>query len=54
MTNAWGMTCAVADGVITCTGLDWGAAVPAGGAVRVGLQVQTTGGAPAAPRLTLS
>ncbi|GAA1838674.1 cellulase family glycosylhydrolase [Microlunatus capsulatus] len=54
VTNAWGMTCAVDDGVITCTGQDWGAAVPAGGAVRVGLQVQSSGPAPAAPRLTLS
>ncbi|SDS40102.1 endoglucanase [Friedmanniella luteola] len=54
VTNAWGMSCAVAGGVITCTGQDWAAAVPAGGSVRVGLQVQTEGVAPGSPRLTVS
>ncbi|HYI55457.1 MAG TPA: cellulase family glycosylhydrolase, partial [Microlunatus sp.] len=51
--NAWGMTCQVADGRVTCTGTDWAAAVPAGGQRVVGLQVVTSGDAPAAPRLDL-
>ena len=51
--NAWGMTCAAANGSVTCRGAGWAAEVPAGRSVTVGLQVQTTGAAPRSPRLTL-
>jgi endoglucanase len=40
--NAWGMTCHVVDGRVTCTGSDW--PVPVGpGDVRVGVQVKAAG-----------
>ncbi|MFC7927225.1 cellulase family glycosylhydrolase [Microbacterium laevaniformans] len=51
--NAWGMTCAVASGTITCTGKDWAGPLAAGQSVRVGLQVAATA-APSSPRLTVS
>jgi endoglucanase len=49
--NAWGMRCSVADGVITCTGDDWAAAIPAGQTRHVGLQVNSSGPAPIAPQV---
>ena len=49
--NAWGMTCQVAGGRVTCTGTDWAVDVPAGGQRVVGLQVVTSADAPGAPRL---
>ncbi|KIC58409.1 cellulase family glycosylhydrolase [Microbacterium hominis] len=51
--NAWGMTCAVASGTITCTGKDWAGPLAAGQSVRVGLQVAATA-APSSPRLTVT
>jgi endoglucanase len=51
--NAWGMTCQVAAGRVTCTGTEWAVDVPAGGQRVVGLQVDTSGAAPATPRLDL-
>jgi endoglucanase len=50
--NAWGMRCSVADGVITCDGADWAAAIPAGQTRSVGLQVNSPGPAPIAPQVT--
>jgi endoglucanase len=52
--NAWGMTCTVAAGRVTCTGADWGKTIPAGGTVDVGVQLNDPGTAPADPPLTLS
>ncbi|MBM9469510.1 cellulase family glycosylhydrolase [Nakamurella leprariae] len=52
--NAWGMQCQVAGGRMTCTGSDWARAIPDGGAVHVGLQVQVDGAAPDRPVLTTS
>ena len=51
--NAWGMTCQVAAGRVTCTGTEWAVDVPAGGQRVVGLQVDTSGAAPTTPRLDL-
>ncbi len=51
--NAWGMTCSVGAGRVTCSGADWGAAIPAGGTVRVGLQVTGSGTAPVDPIVTV-
>ena len=47
--NAWGMSCTVTGGRIRCSGAAWAAAVPAGGSVRVGLQVNGNGTAPSNP-----
>jgi endoglucanase len=52
--NAWGMNCTKGAGVVSCTGADWAAAVPAGGSVTVGLQMSNDGAAPSAPALTVS
>ncbi|MBA8795374.1 endoglucanase [Friedmanniella endophytica] len=51
--NAWGMTCAVASGRVTCTGADWARTIPAGQSVTVGLQANSPGPAPQSPVLTL-
>lgn len=51
--NAWGMSCTVASGSITCTGKDWAGALAAGQSVRVGLQVAAAS-APVSPRLTVA
>jgi endoglucanase len=50
--NAWGMRCAVQSGVLACSGSDWAAALAPGRPQHVGLQVATTGAAPAAPVIT--
>lgn len=42
--NAWGMTCAVTDDRVTCTGRDWAVPVGPGADVRVGVQVRAAGG----------
>lgn len=47
------MSCEVAGGRVTCTGNDWAMDVPPGGQRVVGLQVSTTGDAPAAPPIDL-
>ena len=52
--NAWGMTCAVAGGVVTCRGAAWAASLPARGTVTVGLQVNTTGPAPTSAKVEVS
>lgn len=49
--NAWGMTCQVRSGQVSCVGSDWGADLPAGVPRTVGLQVVTRGDPPADPRL---
>ncbi|WP_235501058.1 cellulase family glycosylhydrolase [Agreia sp. Leaf244] len=46
--NAWGMSCVVGDGRVTCSGVDWAVPVGASSDVRVGVQV-TAHGAPALP-----
>ena len=51
--NAWGMTCQVAGGRVTCAGTDWATDVPAGGQRVVGLQVATSAEPPTDPRLDL-
>ena len=51
--NAWGMSCAVASGSISCTGKDWAGALAPGQSVRVGLQV-AAGSAPTNPSLTVT
>ncbi|WP_237280256.1 cellulase family glycosylhydrolase [Subtercola vilae] len=54
ITNAWGMTCSLkASTSITCTGVDWGAAVGTGQTLSVGLQVAAPA-APTLPRLTVT
>jgi len=52
--NAWGMTCSIADGAVTCTGDGFGADLQPGQPVQAGLQVVTTGPAPTDPRLEIS
>ena len=52
--NAWGMTCTADAGTIRCTGAGWGRELAPGQAVRVGVQVATSGAPPAMPSLTLS
>lgn len=49
--NAWGMSCALASGTITCSGTDWAGSLAAGQTVRVGLQVAATS-APTDPAIT--
>lgn len=51
--NAWGMSCALSSGTITCTGKDWAGPLAAGQSVRVGLQVAASG-APSNPALTVT
>jgi endoglucanase len=51
--NSWGMSCALALGVVHCRGTDWASGIPAGGSVTVGVQVAGDGIAPAAPMLTV-
>jgi len=51
--NAWGMSCTVGGGRITCTGTDWAAAITPGSSVQVGLQVNGNGTAPANPTITI-
>ena len=51
--NAWGMTCRVAGGLVSCTGSDWAAQVPLGAQRVVGLQLVTTGDPPVDPTLVL-
>ena len=51
--NAWGMTCQLAGGRVTCNGTDWATDVPAGGQRVVGLQVVTSAEPPTDPRLDL-
>ncbi|SDH61822.1 endoglucanase [Microbacterium pygmaeum] len=53
ITSSWGMTCAIASSVVTCTGADWGAAIQAGQTQRVGIQVAAPT-APSAPALTVT
>lgn len=53
VSNAWGMSCAVAAGRVTCTGAGWAATLAPGQTVRVGLQAAATR-APSAPKLTAS
>lgn len=53
VSNAWGMSCSVAAGRVTCTGTDWAAALAPGQTVRVGLQAAATR-APSAPTLTVA
>lgn len=51
--NAWGMTCAQAAGVVTCTGADWARTLTPGQQQHVGLQVATSGAASVRPVLTV-
>jgi endoglucanase len=51
--NAWGMTCTVGGGRVRCVGADWAKSIPAGGTVRVGLQVAGNGQPPHAPVITV-
>ncbi|MDN4639471.1 cellulase family glycosylhydrolase [Agreia sp. PsM10] len=44
--NAWGMSCDVSDGRVTCSGVDWAVPVGAGADVRVGVQVRAHGAPP--------
>jgi endoglucanase len=53
ISNAWGMTCDLALGVVRCQGADWASRFSAGGSVTVGVQVAGDGNAPAAPVLTV-
>ncbi len=52
--NAWGMTCSVRAGTITCSGAGWGDDLQPGRPVRVGVQVATPGTPPTAPVLTVA
>lgn len=52
--NAWGMTCTVASGRVSCTGAGWASSIPSGGSVDVGVQVNTTGPAPSDPQTVVS
>lgn len=54
VTSAWGMSCGVASGRVSCTGLDWAKSLVAGQAVTVGLQVSSTAAGPVHPTLTIS
>ncbi|GGL99914.1 cellulase family glycosylhydrolase [Nakamurella endophytica] len=49
--NAWGMTCRVGGGRVSCTGADWARTIAAGASVTVGLQVADHGTGPARPEL---
>jgi endoglucanase len=51
--NAWGMTCAPAGGVMSCTGSDWARTLTPNQPQHVGLQVATSGAAPASPVLSV-
>ena len=51
--NAWGMTCTVSGGRVRCSGADWAKAIPAGGNVQVGLQINNNGQAPRTPVVTV-
>ncbi len=51
--NAWGMSCRPAAGIVTCDGADWARTLVPGQPQHVGLQVVTTGTAPAAPALAI-
>ena len=53
ISSAWGMTCSVAAGRISCAGAGWAAAIPAGGRVQVGLVVVNDGNPPRTPALTI-
>ncbi|MEX8033545.1 cellulase family glycosylhydrolase [Microbacterium sp. 20-116] len=53
VSNAWGMSCSVAAGRVTCTGSAWAAALAPGQSVRVGLQAAATR-APSAPKLIVT
>jgi endoglucanase len=52
--NAWGMSCTVASGLVTCTGADWARSIPVGQTVTVGVHVNSTGAAPTNLELTVS
>ena len=52
VTNAWGMTCTVGGGRITCAGADWAKNLSAGQTAQVGLQVANKGVAPVNPVIT--
>jgi endoglucanase len=52
--NAWGMTCSLSGGRITCKGADWATTLQPNQPVSVGLQVAGDGIAPTAPVLTIS
>ena len=52
--SAWGMTCSVAAGDVTCRGADFGATLVPGTRVQVGVQVVTSGPAPVNPVLVVS
>jgi endoglucanase len=54
VSNAWGMTCSIAAGSITCRGADFGAALQPGTPVQAGVQVVTSGPAPTRPTLSVS
>jgi hypothetical protein len=50
--NSWGAECTVDQGQVACQGKDWGAWIPAGASVTVGVQVLSTGGSPTTPTLS--
>jgi endoglucanase len=52
--STWGTDCRLHTGDIVCVGRDWGALVPKGGSVTVGVQVASTGGTPRDPRLSVT
>jgi endoglucanase len=53
VSSAWGMTCSVAAGRVSCTGAAWAATVPARSTVRVGLVVTGDGAPPTSPTVTI-
>jgi endoglucanase len=53
VSSSWGMTCAVGDAAVSCTGSDWGADLSAGQSITVGLQVAGVGVVAAHPQLTV-
>ena len=52
--NAWGMTCSIDADTLSCVGADWAKELTPGQPVTVGVQVNSPGPAPVAPKLTVS
>jgi endoglucanase len=54
VTNAWGLSCRVASGRVSCTGADYARTLTAGATYNVGLQVAGVANGPAHPALTVT
>jgi endoglucanase len=54
VTNAWGMSCSVGSGRVSCTGADYGRTLAPGQPLNVGLQVGGAAAGPAHPALTVT